>query len=666
MLTYVINTSENRSMDSDRLFDLAGYNKIRWMNCPLSDVARCAQHISEKQNVLGADQFRIAVLVDFYNFDRVRVPYGRRGFKPEVGVDISLYLPFIETYLIDHLIVYLEKRELCAADFEVYYVQNSKVERYAFLNNEIEQLREILTGDNSAETEEPEPEDVLTEVLPGAPAAAEDPADADAPEEAERFPAFRLYCTPNVSLTFRLSEYPYGEETMTLPQFARAFSIRVNQNYELRRHFYISGYGGGRARAAFDTMTLSLYLIRTYEREESILSEEVLEIPRMDAENLKNVLVTSWNKIVVARNAARGGASVYYSLKDNVHIDTEALKPKYKSGYDIFDENYEQKAQSLTPEDLYRQVAYYNDRSDEQLAADRRAELDRLMNDYLRNRDDMKAVDVRAELEEGLRNGSLVTTHQFPSEEEYIHALKEKEEEISVRFGNVLAATYVEVDFQQEKKRAFEAFEKYKQAKACLHRNMWGDVALAVFALLAAVIPYAVLQLTKFNVKFFVALALGAETLAMFFFLFVLSALLQYSLCYAEMARAKRALKQAYQDAYAKERDAMVQLRSRYTEDLLFIERTRYELRQLRYLYDLNRAKEENVKRHRVLLEELEDRLASMLNNLDVEPVLDPEEDVSGEFDLNRPILSRENRIYRIFSLETIEKLFKRKGREQG
>ena len=103
----------------------------------------------------------------------------------------------------------------------------------------------------------------------------------------------------------------------------------------------------------------------------------------------------------------------------------------------------------------------------------------------------------------------------------------------------------------------------------------------------------------------------------------------------------------------------------KYTEDLLFIERTRYELRQLKCLYEANIAKDVTVKLHRELLEELEGKLGSMLNNLDVEPVLDADESISGEFDINKPIRSRENRIYKIFSIETIEKLFKRKGRNE-
>ncbi|MBQ1244460.1 MAG: hypothetical protein IIX94_01785, partial [Clostridia bacterium] len=139
MLTYVINTSENKTFDSDKLFELSGYNKIRWMNCDLNKVKGCAEEIFEKQNVLGADDFRIAVIVDFYSFDRVRAAFGRNGYGSEEGVDISLYMPYIEAFLSDNLRDYLAKKDLFAADFEIYYVQNEKHEPYEFLDNAMEQ-----------------------------------------------------------------------------------------------------------------------------------------------------------------------------------------------------------------------------------------------------------------------------------------------------------------------------------------------------------------------------------------------------------------------------------------------------------------------------------------------------------------------------------------------
>ena len=124
MLTYVINTSENKTLDSDKLFELAGYRKIRWMNRSLNRVEECIKEIFEKQNVLGADEFRIAVIIDFFGYDRIRAPYGRMGFTKEVGVDASTYEPLIEAYLMDTLIEPLTKKDLYPADFEIYYAQN--------------------------------------------------------------------------------------------------------------------------------------------------------------------------------------------------------------------------------------------------------------------------------------------------------------------------------------------------------------------------------------------------------------------------------------------------------------------------------------------------------------------------------------------------------------
>ena len=211
MLTYVINTSENRTLDSDRLFDLTGYNKIRWMNCPLSEISECAEHIFEKQNVLGADRFRIAVIIDFYSFDRIRLPYRRHGYKPETGVDIGLYLPYIEMYLYDYLLEYLENRELKAADFEIYYVQNTKLEQYDFVNNAESQLSQILSGSG--------------EIGEG--------SALDGESSEPEFSEFRLYCSPAVSLPFRLSDYPYGGDKMTLSEFIAAFAERVSERYDV-------------------------------------------------------------------------------------------------------------------------------------------------------------------------------------------------------------------------------------------------------------------------------------------------------------------------------------------------------------------------------------------------------------------------------------------------
>ena len=120
-----------------------------------------------------------------------------------------------------------------------------------------------------------------------------------------------------------------------------------------------------------------------------------------------------------------------------------------------------------------------------------------------------------------------------------------------------------------------------------------------------------------------------------------------------------------YIDCKAKERYSFSSLRKRYEQDLIRIEQARYELRQLKHLHEANRAKDNNVRIHREMLEEVEDRLSSMLNNLDVIPVFDPNETVEGEFDLSKSLRSRENKVYQIFSIETIEKMFPKKGRDE-
>jgi hypothetical protein len=146
MLTYVINTSENKTFDTSKIFELAGYSKIRWIQCSLGDIQKCTEYICERQNNITSDNFRIAVIVDFFGFDRIRLPYGRRGFASDEGVDMSLYMPYIEVYLLDKLVLELENRELYAHDFEIYYVQNEKSERYELFNSAPTQIRQILAG----------------------------------------------------------------------------------------------------------------------------------------------------------------------------------------------------------------------------------------------------------------------------------------------------------------------------------------------------------------------------------------------------------------------------------------------------------------------------------------------------------------------------------------
>ena len=83
MLTYVINTSENKTFECERLFSLVGYNKIRWKSCRLDEINKCAQEIYDSQNSITASRFQIAVIVDFVCFERQLVIEVDGGYHSE-------------------------------------------------------------------------------------------------------------------------------------------------------------------------------------------------------------------------------------------------------------------------------------------------------------------------------------------------------------------------------------------------------------------------------------------------------------------------------------------------------------------------------------------------------------------------------------------------------
>ena len=198
--------------------------------------------------------------------------------------------------------------------------------------------------------------------------------------------------------------------------------------------------------------------------------------------------------------------------------------------------------------------------------------------------------------------------------------------------------------------------------KAWMHRNIIGDVIFMILAIAAMMVPYCMLQLTAWNSSVISSVILGLLAAGIFEGLFICSVIFQLMPLLKKMKKAKRNLRECYLDCSAKERYSFSSIRQRYENDLIYIEQIRYELRQLKHLYDVNCAKNLNVRTHRKMLEELEDCLSAMLNNLDVEAKRDPNETVEGEFDLSKPIRSKENKVYQIFSIETIEKMFPKKG----
>lgn len=689
MLTYVINTSENKTFDSGRLFDLAGYNKIRWMHCSLSEIASCAKEIYEKQNFLGADAFRVAVLIDFFGYNRIRPPYGRGEFgygTEEQGVEFSLYLPYLEAYLVDNLFNPLNRKEVYASSFEVYYIQNGKYERFVNLGNAEAQLSTILSGKPGCDRPIPEkavpPEAAKkTDEKTDEKAAKTDEAGGEKEVAKEdELPAsvtdptpyttYSLYCTETVSLDFKLSDYPYGVsgDAMNFRDFFKAFQRRASLHTTLRRYFFVTSYGESPARAAFDTLSLSLYLIRMYEREEDLAQEGEMEVGRLEEHTLRDVLERAWNKVQAARLVAKGNHALYYALKrgekEESKVEAESAERTLER---LEHEEYEKlnHGNKPSPETMYSKVCKIAGRTLTETAEENRKKFDEIMNAYLRKRDETCETSVEADFEEMRAAGVLKTDTICPSKEQYENLVRSKHEEISQLFGEALDADYIDVSYSEEKNGAKSAYQAYRRAKSCLSRNIVGDVIFLAITLLVMLVPYGVLQLRNERL-----LSLGSSVLytlaaAVFGGLFLLALFLQILPQVRRMNKAKRWLTSSYCKCLAKDAYAFSKIRRRYEQDLILLEEKRYELRQYKHLYDANAAIERNVARHREMLEEVQDQLSGMLNNLGVEPVFDNEESVDGEFDLTKSFRSRENSIYKVFSIEVIEKMFPRKGSDK-
>ncbi len=743
MFTYVINTSENRTFDNDLLFRLSGYNKIRWMEKRLDKIGDCVKEIVDRQRVLGADDFRVAVIIDFYAFDKIRLPYGRLGYGDEKGVDMSIYLPYIEAFLVDNFIDVLLKGEVSPTDFEVYYAHGGEHNTFSQIDNEREQLRLILSGNKDTQhdvlkkdadkkqrleaelsdaVKRVENYDDLSDSLRDA--KVEEIIRADKTKELEKlqkeldnakniplndksgaddkksavakkkennlesimlridqlkedladlrttkerisdlipYERFSLYCTEDVYLELKIDAYPYGtaHRFMSFEDFFDAFKRRSGLFSQIRRHFYQTSLGGGAARSAFDTLSLSLYLIHLYEREEDSPSE-ALEIERLKPSVLKEVLVTAWGKVAIARNVALVNQSQYYSLnltKNNLVEDQEELPIKDAIREEKSKLPPEIVNKKMSVDQTCREISRYVSKQAQGFSEQDRKEFDQMMTAYLDKRDDTRETDYVVETENFVNN-NVQLTDRCPSEAEFEHVLHTRRENLSKLFEKTLKAEYIQVDFTDEKERADAAYNDYCKAKSCMSRNIIGDVVFLILVLLTMFVPYQVLQLKGSNLAFYQSLPLIGTLCAVFGGLFVLAFILQMLPLARKLERAKGRLRECYLDCCAKKNYSFSALKQRYEVDLVSIEEERYELRQIKKLYEANKLKEKHVILHRDMLEDVQDRLSSMLNNLDVEPIYNPNESVKDELDISKSFLSSENKIYHVFSIETIEKMF--------
>ena len=682
MLTYVINTSGNKTLDSNRLFELSGYNRIRWMSCELNKIEECAEEIFQSCQTVFVGNFRVAVLVDLFEFDKIRTSYSNDGYKEVNGVDLSLYLPFIEAYLSDHVFGYLERKNINVSECSVIYIHGDRYDDYLQIYNKEYQVYSILSGDEKTVEEIPEKKMTarlaVDNDLRHSLNEPEDTKPLDIREQLKmgldvqelRYPlepytAFNLYCTPTVSLAFHLDDYPYGySNAIDFDEFYRAFLVRSEAPSHLRRYHFVAEHTSSIAGIAFDMLVLSLFLISTYEREDVIETEGVISTDKISPDALREILERSWRKIRAARQIAKGNDSSYYVLNQFLGAEREE---DFQNSTTVESERIKAIAQKpgkkMSFDRQFAEVMSYCTHEKGNFTGRDREEFNAIMTDYLKKRDDTCEKEVQDDIELIRMSGVYEMTDQFPSKEEYEYLKNKKQDEISKIFKNALNAEYLNVDYSEEQKRAKKLRQKYDSVRACLYKNIIGDVLFLLLTVATMLLPYGLLQIRKISISNYMLYVLTGSVFAG---LFVLSLLLRTLPLLHKLKKLKGELNDIHINCIAKHRYAFSAIKHRYQVDLIRIEEARYELRQLRYFYDENVQKDRNIRAHRELLEEVEDRVSGILNNLGVIPVKKEAENVDGEFNVNKSFRSAENRVYRVFSLEAIESMFPTVNREEN
>ncbi len=712
MITYVINTSENKTFDCDQLFRLAGYNKTQWINCTLDKVKECVEFIKNKQGTIVFEQFRIAVIVDFYEYNRIRAPYGTLSYAKEEGVDFSVYLPYIEAYINDKLLFELEKEEFHPAECDVYYIKSGNYDYVERIDNLESQVNQILSPVESSFVAKNrvsynavvdvyvdyEGNEVSSEKYLKAKADLKkldlllmETTDKESKEEIlnkiqkktdfletyqqrkqlirkneeeDFYNTFSVYCTKNLSLTFNLQDYPYNidsEDTEGASKrlFFRAFNERVDKSRKLRRYFYQTDAGNSIARAAFDNFALSLYLIEIYERETSIPEQGDLNIEGVDTNKLKILLLNAWNKVVVARNLSKENQSLYYSVKalSNTKINEKPIKEI------SYEEQIKKTKSTILIKDievkksLEKQYKLVNSFGEENVeyASEEKEEFNKILLSYLQNRDKTKEKDVDYKFEKLIKSDAIPMTNMCPSRQEYQEAIDEKHDEISNYLGKSLQDEYIVVNYEDEKKKAEKYYKDYLVAKRVLSKNITFDILFLLITVAVMLVPFILIKVySHYNVATFISFINCA---VIFAGIFILSMLIMLLPIISKLNKAKLGMLDCYKSCLAKKKIFISKLKKRYDTDLVIIEEFRHEIKLITLLHNANLQKEKNINNHRIVLESLENCLSGILNNLGIYPAVDESMDVEGEFNLSMPISSHENKIYKILSLEAIEDL---------
>ncbi len=686
MQTYVINTSENRVFDSNFLFELVGYNNITWMYSGLERIEECAKTIIERQSAPMADECRVVVLVDFYSFPHTLHP------DLEAASDyIAIYKSLIEIYLLDHLFDLMRGAHIAIGGKEIFYIQYieqathrvnaAEEEHLAYLLSlpeEEARLHRRATAKDSAKKLSTVSDEEYARILEEE-KKSEKASKKEAKKEKDKryasfdvgyeggtlsFPAFSFYRNEADDVTEEEAET--DGESITFSNFYRGFLQRRAQpfKYGVRTRTYIAT-GTAPSRAAFDTLALSLSLIRIYENEENIpLSEGNEAIPAIDKESFTGIIKESYNKVNAALEKSRISSNRYYCLEWPVGAEpsseeTEAEKPKT----DLAEERREALKDAKMPdfEGKYQAIRRFASRVPGKKSPEEQKILDGLMATYKAKRDEKrdsitKDEDKKMILKRAKRSAVC------PFDLDYKNALAQHEGKLQKLLKSALAAEYVSTDYDKELKDAERVYDKYKSAEACMTKNVLGDLIFLLVTLAVMIVPFIVLQSAdilsaKITMVFAALLAAGVfgGIFAFSFFMHILPFVRKKN-------NAKAKMLKIYESCLIKQFRSFAKLKKRYEKELLDVEEIRYNMRVINFLHHTNYEQNHHASEHREMLERVRDALLGMMSSLRIVPDSKADVSIEGEFNIEKPFNSNENRVYKVFSVDAIEKMFSKRG----
>ncbi len=651
MLTYVINTSENKTFDSNLLFELVGYRQIQWKHCSLSRISECAEEIFKEVDTLSvaeADKYRVVVLVDFYGFPSCKKT------DDEAAADIvNIYKKCIRQYLTHNLYDYLGSRNVAPTDYVIYNIQ------YVANRSQKTAMEKALAARLFLAAKEKGGEPLpLTEEMEKLPVLCREGANLEKTvlfEGAPTYSAFYLYCGKDNCLKIQETDTPLSFEV-----FYNRYTEYISANCadRVETEPYVT-FSTSDEHAAYDVLSMSLFLVWRYE----CLNDEgrdaiTVQTARPNPKRLQDVLLSAFGNIHTAQETSLRNACLYYKLDQAVK--NESLPKDEEDAAMIQRETNAEIDKALSFDDQFVRICQYASTDEEtEIPAEARKAIDVAMGNYLTARDEKRDA---SETEEDLKRSGTFSAESStcPSELEKKQLLDKQRLRMKELLNDALGAGYHAGDFSKEKEKATEIYNEYKRTQACMKRSLLGDIVLILVTLLTMLVPYGALQLFRapFSVPALICYGIAA---AIFGGILLFSLLLHIIPIMRKLDRLKHKMQSLYETCCAKNRKALQPLFSRYKSKLLAIEDIRYSIRRIERLDAINRRKNARAEAHRELLESLENTISGILSSMHIITSFSSTQ-TEIDFDIEKDVA--DNPIYHVFSARNIETLFERGGND--